>query len=225
MKGDAQTQRDVLDGLEWESSVESSQIGVTAKNGVVTLTGYVSHYPQKLEAERVAKSIIGVRAIANDIQVRLSELHERTDADIAVAAVNALEWHASVPNEMLKVTVRDGWVTLEGKVDWNYQRDAACHAVQHLVGVRGVTELIKISPKTSSAEIDSKIRAAFYRTAEVGARHVRARVEGSKVVLEGKVASWSERAEAERTAWSAPGIADVDNRLAVDEEIAVECLI
>ena len=216
MKSDTQLQHDVLDELEWEPSIDASKIGVTAKDGVVTLTGTVHFYPDKMEAERVAKSIAGVKAVANDIEIRLPGASERNDTDIATAALNALKWHTSMPEDKVKVTVRNGWITLEGQVDWQYQRDAASDAVRVLVGVKGVANSITLAAKPKPKDVRAKIESAFKRSAEVDASHVRVETHDGTIVLKGKVSSWSERSEAERVAWTAPGVATVDNRLAVE---------
>ncbi len=215
MKTDKQLQHDVIDELEWEPSIDASKIGVTAKEGVITLTGDVSRYSEKMEAEKLAKSIAGVKAVANDIEVRLPGASERNDTEIASAAINALKWHASIPNEKIQLTVRNGWVTLDGEVDWQYQRQAARDAVCYLTGVKGVTNNITLKAQPVARDIKTKIETAFKRKAEVDANHVHVDTAGRKVTLRGDVASWSEYSEAERVAWAAPGVADVDNELTV----------
>lgn len=216
MKTDTQLQRDVLDALDWEPSIEASKIGVTAKDGIVTLTGSVSFYADKHEADRIAKSVAGVKAVADDIEVRLPGSNERNDTDLAAAVVNALKWHTSIPEGKLKVTVRDGWITLDGEVDWQYQRQAALDAVRFLVGVKGVANSITLAAKPKPKDVRAKIESAFKRSAGVDASHVRVETHNGTILLKGKVSSWSERAEAERVAWAAPGVATVDNRLVVD---------
>ena len=216
MKTDSQLQKDIQDQLEWEASIENAgQIGVTTKNGIVTLTGYVANYTEKMAAERVAKLIVGVKAIANDLEVRLLKFNERSDTDIATAAVYALKWHAAITDEHIKVTVRNGQITLEGKVDWNYQREAACDAVRSLIGAKGLINLLTIVPKVQPGEVAGKIESAFKRSAEVDARRVHVEAHDGTVVLSGKVTSWSERDEAERAAWSAPGVTKVENHVTV----------
>jgi osmotically-inducible protein OsmY len=215
MKTDSQLQHDVIDELEWEPSVDSSKIGVTAKSGVITLTGAVPRYVEKMEAERLAKSIAGVKAVANDIEVRLPGASERNDTEIASAALNALKWHTSIPDDKLKVTVRNGWVTLEGNVDWQFQRQAARDAVCHLMGVKGVVNDIVITAKPKAKDIKTKIEAAFKRKAELDASHVQVDAFDGAVKLKGNVDSWTEFSEAERVAWAAPGVASVDNELTV----------
>lgn len=215
MKSDAQLKHDVTDELEWEPSVDASQIGVGVKGGIVTLTGEVSHFAEKTEAERLVKTVAGVKAVANDIEVRVPGISAQNDREIAEAAVNALRWHTSIPSDNVKVTVRDGYVTLEGTVEWQYQREAVQNSVRFLKGVKGVASLIKLAVKPKPKDIKSKIEAAFTRNAEVDADHVQVETDDGTVILKGKVGSWTELAEAERVAWTAPGVTDVDNRLTV----------
>ncbi len=215
MKKDTDLRRDVLDELEWEPSIDAARIGVTTHNGVVTLNGIVKTYTEKLAAERAAERVQGVKAIANDIEVKLPGAHERTDSDIAEAAVNALSWKTMVPEGKIKVAVTKAWITLEGEVDWQYQKDAAFDAVHFLVGVRGVTNLISVRPRASATEVKSRIEAAFRRSAELDAQNVQVETHDGKVTLRGNVHSWSERQQAARTAWAAPGISEVENLIAV----------
>jgi len=215
MKKDTDLRRDVVDELEWEPSIDAAEIGVTAHDGVVTLTGTVHSFTQKLAAERAAKRLQGVKALANDIDVRLPGTAERTDSDIARMAVDALKWRTVVPSDRVKVLVKSGWITLEGEVDWQYQKDAAFDAVHHLVGVKGVTDMITLKPRVSAIDVKSRIEAAFRRSAEVDAQKVQVETRDGKVTLRGAVHSWSEREDAERTAWAAPGVTLVDNLLAV----------
>jgi osmotically-inducible protein OsmY len=215
MKNDLDLRRDILAELEWEPSLDAAEIGVTAHEGIVTLTGAARSYTEKLNAEHAVRRVRGVKAIANDIEVRLPGHAERTDTDIAAAAVGALKWKASVPQDRIEVTVTKGWITLEGEVDWQYQSDAALVAVHHLVGVKGVTNLITVQQRVSATEVKSRIEAAFLRSAELDARNVRVETRGGKVTLRGDVHSWSERQEAERTTWAAPGVVQVENLIAI----------
>ena len=215
MKRDSQLRLDVLDELKWQPAVDASQINVTAHNGAVALTGSVSRYAEKMEAERIAKRVLGVVAITNDIEVRLAPADQRADSKIANGAVNALTWHTWIPHERIEVTVRDGLVTLKGTVDWQYQRTSAQEAVGHLDGVRDVTNLIALTTKPQPIDIAGKIESAFKRCAEVDARHVKVEARDNTVVLEGNVSSPLELEEAERVAWAAPGVTKVDNRLTV----------
>lgn len=183
---------------------------------MVTLTGAVANCGEKMTAERVVKRVYGVKAVANDIEVKLPCMSERSDADIAAAAVHALQWYASVPEDRIQVTVRNGWVTLEGSVDWWYQKDTAERAVRNLVGLKGVTNDVKVKPGVKSADVKDKIEAAFKRSAEIDARRVRVEAHNGTAILSGNVRSWAEREEAERAAWAAPGVAAVENRITVE---------
>ncbi len=215
MKNDLELRRDVTDELEWEPSIDAAEIGVTAHDGVVTLTGAVKCYTDKLTAERVTKRVQGVKAIANDIEVRLPGTAERTDSDVARVAIEALKWKTFAPEGRIKVVVQKGWITLEGDLDWQYQRDAAFEAVHNLVGVKGVTNLVAVKPRVSATALKSRIEAAFRRSAEIDAHKVQVETYDAKVTLRGDVHSWSEREEAERTAWSAPGVQRVENLIAI----------
>lgn len=215
MKTNTELQRDILEELQWEPSVDAAEVGVTVHDGVVTLAGRVPTFAEKLAAERATQRVVGVKAVANDLEVLPHGQGKRTDSDIATAAVDALEWHASVPSERIKVIVSKGWVTLDGEVDWQYQKKAAKNAVRHLLGVRGIVDNIAVKPKITAAEVKSRIDAAFRRSAEVDADKVQIEVDGGRIVLRGEVRSWSERQEAERTAWAAPGVTAVENRIAV----------
>jgi osmotically-inducible protein OsmY len=210
-------QREVLDELKWEPSINAAEIGVAVKDGVVTLSGYVDSYTQKLAAEKAVKKVRGVRAVAEEIEVRIPMVTRRTDADIARAALNALHWHVQVPEERIKVKVENGWVTLEGELDWAYQRDAAMTCVRDLTGVSGVTNLLTVRPKVKIQEIKTKIGEAFKRSAELDANRIVVEVINRKVRLSGKVHSWTERDEAARIALAAPGVSVVENRIAVSE--------
>jgi osmotically-inducible protein OsmY len=215
MKTDKQLQQDVLDDLRWDPSVEASKIGVAASSGVVTLTGSVPTYFQKQNAERISKRVAGVRAVANDIEVHLPTSTEKTDADVATAALHALKWDAAVPDEKIKLTVSKGWVTLEGAVDWNYQRESAEKAIEKLVGVKGVSNRIAVSPHIKAKEVLSEIKAALHRYADVEARSIEVESADSTVTLKGQVRSWAERKEVESAAWMAPGVTQVKNEIVV----------
>jgi osmotically-inducible protein OsmY len=208
---DQEVQTDVLAELRWDLSAAAKDIGVAVKDGVVTLTGTVDTYLNKWKAERAAHRVSGVIAVANDISVRT--IGERTDSDIAAAAAYALKWNASIPAEKIHVTVEKGWVTLEGEVEWQYQKQEAERAVRGLWGVKGVSNLVTVKPLASPADLKKKIEDALVRNAEVDANNISVEVQGSKIILKGKVRSWAERQEAERTAWLAPGITSVDNQI------------
>ncbi len=212
---DKEIQEAVLRELEWEPLVKSTEIGVAVKNGIVTLAGTVDSFAKKYNAERAAKRVNGVKAVVNDLEVKLPFDSERTDEDIAKAAVNALSYHTAVPSEQIKVTVSNGWITLEGNVEWNYQKEEAEDAVRYLTGVKGVSNLITVKPKVSPTEVRAKIEEALRRTAEVDAQHVTVEVQGNKVILRGTVHSWAEREAAERAAWRAPGVSQVENLIIV----------
>ena len=212
---DRDLQRHVQSAFDWEPSVESSDVGVSVDNGIVTLRGDVRSFAEKEAAERVALRVYGVRAVANDLTVQIPSAAERTDSDIAQAAVNALQWHTSVPDKHITVVVRNGWVTLSGNVDWQFQKDAAARAVRDLMGVRGVTNTIAIQPRVKAGDVQAKIEAAFRRSAEIDARRVNVAVKDATITLSGNVRSWAERQEAEKAAWAAPGVAQVDDRLTV----------
>jgi osmotically-inducible protein OsmY len=208
---DQEVQTDVLAELRWDLSVQAKDIGVAVKDGVVTLTGTVDSYLNKWKAEQAAHRVNGVYAVANDITVRT--IGERTDSDIAAAAVHALKWDSSIPPEKIHVTVDQGWVTLKGEVEWQYQREEAERTVRRLWGVKGVSNLITVKPLASPADLKKKIEDALVRSAQLDANQIKVEVQGSKAILKGKVRSWAERQEAERTAWLAPGISAVDNQI------------
>jgi osmotically-inducible protein OsmY len=213
MKTDSELRRDVERELEWDPSIDARNIGVAAKNGVVTLTGYVSSYADKWRAERIAKRVSGVTALANEIEVKLST--ERTGPDIAEAARAALKADSRLPADRIKVIVERGWVTLEGTVDYYYQKSAAESDVRYIAGVRGVTNALVVTPKVSPTDIRMKIEEALKRSAQLDANRISVETEGSKVILSGTVRSWAEREEAEMAAWAAPGVTQVENKIKV----------
>jgi len=215
MKSDSEIERDVRDELKWDPDLDASDIAISVKDGVVTLAGFTHSYADRLEAESAAKRVAGVKAVANDIEVRLPSIDQRPDPDIARDAVAALKQELPISHEKIKAVVKDGWITLEGDAEWQYQKTAAENAVRKIKGVKGVINVITVKPNLEPAEIKSKIMDAFKRNAEVDADHISVEANGGEVVLKGTVRSWIEREEAERVAWSAPGVTRVDDRIVV----------
>lgn len=215
MKTDAQLKKDVNAELEWEPSINASQVGVAVQDGVVTLTGHLDTYIEKYAIEKAVQRVEGVKAVAVEIDVKLDPGHKRSDSEVALGAEAALKWHALVPEERIKVRVEKGWVTLRGEVDWDYQRLNAEKAVRPLTGVLGVTNAITLKSSTTPSNVASRIREAFTRHAQREAKRIEVIVNGSVVTLQGAVDSWSERAAAYGAAWSAPGITTVINEIEV----------
>jgi osmotically-inducible protein OsmY len=215
MRTDSDIKRDVEAELRWDRDIDPTDIGVAVKGGVVTLTGFVRSYSQKYQAELIAKRVLGVVGLANDIVVRLPSENQRPDPEIARDAVAALKTELPYSSQNIKVTARDGWLTLEGNAEWNYQRTRAEEAVLRIKGVKGVSNLIVLRPRVAPSEIKSKIEEAFRRNAELDANRISVEANGSEVILKGSVRSWAERQEAERAAWRAPGITKVDNRITI----------
>ena len=215
MRLDSDIKRDVEDELRWDPDIDATDIGVTVRNGVVTLTGFVRSYAQKTQAEVDAKRVAGVSAVANDIEVRLPAIDARPDSEIARDAVSALKSELPYSSEKIKVVVKNGWITLEGAVEWNYARERAQSAVRRVRGVMGVTNSIVLKPTVAPHEIRRKIEDALRRSAELDASRITVEATGGEVILRGTVRSWAERQEAERAAWAAPGVTRVDNRVTV----------
>lgn len=215
MRSDNEIKRDVEDELKWNPDIVSTDVAVAVKNGVVTLTGFMPSYMQKYEAEKAAKRVAGVVGVANDIEVRLPSVDERPDPEIARDAVTELKKRLPVSWERIKPIVKDGWVMLEGEVEWNYQRQTAEDAVRSIKGVKGVTNSILLKPQAKPTDIKKKIEEAFRRNAEIDASRIQVEAHDGTVVLKGNVRSWAEREEAERAAWAAPGVIKVDDRISV----------
>lgn len=212
---DLHLRQTILDELEFEPSIDAADIGVAADNGIVTLTGHVRTYAEKEAAERVVRRVKGVRGIAAEIEVRIFGPKETDDDDIARRAVKMLDWNVSVPKDAVQVRVLKGWVTLRGEVEWQYQKNAAYDAVRDLAGVVGVSNLVELTPRIIATDVKKRIEDAFQRDAALEAGAIKIDVKDRKVTLSGKVKTWSERQAAERAAWSAPGIAILDDRLTV----------
>lgn len=213
MISDSDVKNGVEHELEWDAGLDAAGLAVAVKSGVVTLTGVVPHYSDKVQAERAAKRVKGVYGLANEIEVRIGS--ERSDADIAREAVAALQMQLPISAESIKTIVENGHIRLEGKVHWNYQRERAHAAVRHLQGVKSVLNLIAIAPVVASKEVRGAIQAAFHRNAQLEANRITIQASGGEVVLNGTVKTWAEREEAERAAWMAPGVASIRNEITV----------
>ena len=215
MQLDSDIEHDVESELKWDPDIDASDIGVAVKNGVVTLTGFVRSYSQKYQVEKATKRVKGVLGVANDIEVRLPSLNERTDPEIARAAVEAIKDELPSSHQNIKVVVKNGWLTLEGSIEREYQRDRVEAIVRKLKGVKGVSNMLALKPRVAPSEIKTKIEEAFRRSAEIDADRISVTASGGEVVLSGTVRSWAERHEAERTAWRASGVTKVENRITI----------
>jgi osmotically-inducible protein OsmY len=215
-KTDAQLLRDVVDELKWDPTLGGAEIGVAAKDGVVTLSGQLDSYAKKYAAERAAERVAGVRAIAEDLTVKVASSFLRSDTEIAHAVVNALKWDVEVPDDRIKSKVENGWIWLEGDVEWQYQKTSAERAVRYLTGVRGVSNLITVKPKkVSTFEVNQKIKDALKRSAEMDANRITVQAADGEVTLRGTVRSFAERVDAERAAWAAPGVTKVRDEILI----------
>ncbi|OQP63761.1 ornithine aminotransferase [Niastella vici] len=218
MKSDIQIQQDVMDQLKWEPDLNAAEIGVGVRNGIVTLSGIVDTYSKKIAAEDAAKKIAGVRAVAEDIQVGMSPTYRKTDTEIADAVLFALRWNTSIPDQKIKVKVEDGVVSLEGEMEWDYQRNEAKQAVEKLAGVSRINNYISVRPSVKPVNVKEQITAALIRSATIDSEKIAVETDGGKVILRGKVRSIAEREDAENAAWAAPGVNSVENDLVVEEE-------
>jgi osmotically-inducible protein OsmY len=216
MRSDRDIKRDVEDELRWDPDIDSTDIAVNVNNAVVTLTGFVRSYMQKYEAEKDAKRVAGVAGVANDIEVRPPDIDDRPDPEIARDAIARIKSELPYSWDKIRTVVSKGWLTLEGEVEWYYQRQRAEDAVRRVRGIRGVTNSIEIKPQVAPAEIRRKIEDALRRAAEIDASRVTVEASGGEVILRGTVRSWAERQEAERVAWAAPGVTKVDNRITIN---------
>jgi len=216
MKKNEDLQRDVQDAIKWEPLLNAAEIGVTAKDGVITLTGIVDSYAKKSEAEDAAKNVSGVKAVIEKIEIRFGNVGEKTDSEIASEIINALKWNWEVPNDKIKVKVENGWVTLEGDLEWNYQKEAAKKSVSNLVGVKGVTNYISIKSENKDLIEKEDIERAIARNWSLDDQKIQVKVATNRVVLNGTVHSWYQKDEAGRIAWNAPGVWAVDNELLVE---------
>jgi osmotically-inducible protein OsmY len=221
MKTDLEIQTNVMNELKWEPFLNSSEIGVAVKDGVVTLSGTVNAYSKKISAENAAKRVFGVKAVAEEIEVRLSPSDRKNDSDIAAAIVDALKWQSAVQENRIKVKVENGWVSLDGEVEWEFQREAARNVIINLNGVWAVTNNIRVVPKLTATDIKQKIALALQRDATIDSQKIKVEARGSKVILSGSVRSWVERKDAEQAAWCAPGVSSVENNIELKSEILV----
>lgn len=211
--GDKLIRQNIIDELDFDPSIDAAHIGVAVENGVVTLTGHVGSYTERVAAEKAAQKVRGVRGVVEEIQVRFDGETPPRDEDIAQRAVQMLDWSVTVPKGTVQVKVQNGWVTLSGKVDWQYQKEEAYRSIRRLAGVAGIMNTIEVAPKASAPDVRSKIMAALKRNAELEADAIRVTGKDAKVVLEGKVNAWYERELAENAAWSAPGVRAVEDHL------------
>lgn len=213
MKSDSSLQHDVLEEFAWDPMIDHAHIGVTAENGIVTLTGHVPDYTQKLAAEKAARRVMGVRAIAEEIEVRFLGEPQSADSEIAQRILSMLSWSVAVPHDKLSLKVEHGWVTLSGKVEWNYQKTAAHRTAGAIAGVKGVSNQIEVEESASAFDVRDRIMSAFKRSSAVDANAINVAVSGGTVKLSGQAHGWNERKDAENAAWSARGVTDVQDNI------------
>lgn len=215
MKSDIELQRDVMDEILWEPILHAAEIGVIVKQGVVTLVGSVKNYAEKIAAENAAKRVKEVNTVVMDINIRMANECRRTDKDLTKAALNALKWSSFVPEDRLKLKIENGWITISGEVEWQFQKESATSAVEHLVGVRGVSNFIKVRPVLNTILVKDVIKKALERSADIDADKIDIKLSGGKILLTGKVRSWGQRKEVERAVWATPGVIDVNDQLTI----------
>lgn len=219
MKKDIEIQKDVIDELSWTPLLNGNEIGVAVKNGIVTLSGIVDSYPKKIKAERVVRNIEGVRGIAEDITVKIRETDKKTDSEIAQAVLHELDWHCNLDPQKIKVLVEDGIVTLDGIVDWDFQRKTAAKAIWNIKGVCGITNNIRVSDAPPPSDLQNKIKSTLNRHANIDSNNIHVAVLGHKVTLTGKVSSFNEKLSAEKAVWSSPGVTEIENLLECEDEL------
>lgn len=219
MKKDFEIQKNVMEELSWTPLLNANEIGVAVKNGIVTLSGIVDSYPKKIKAERVTRNVAGVRGIAEDIIVKVKASDKKTDSEIAQAVLHELEWHSNLDPQKIKVFVEDGIVTLEGTVNWDFQRKSASKAIWNIKGVSGIINNIRVVDVAPPADLEHKIKSAFHRHAHLDSNNINVAVRGHKVTLTGKVCSVAEKLDAEKAVWSSPGVTEIENLLLCDEEL------
>lgn len=215
MKSDSALRQDILDELDFEPAIDPNDIGVAVEDGIVSLSGHVPSYPQKMIVERVVSRVKGVKGLAEEIEVRFPGSIGVSDDEIAKRAVDVLEWSTLVPDDRVQVKVQNGWLTLTGVLDWHYQKTGAAEALKGIRGVTGISNRIELRPRVSSLDVKQRIESALRRSAHLEASGIRVNIDGNKVILEGRVKAWSERRLAERAAWATPGVTAVDDRLTV----------
>jgi len=215
MKTDTDIQKDVMDELKWDPIMQSAEIGAIVQDGIVTLVGYVDNYSQRLAAENAVKRVKDVRAVAIDLAISLPDEQRRSDTDLAAAALNALKWSSFVPEDKIRLKVDGGWITMEGEVEWQFQKESAYSAVSDLIGVHGVINRINVRPNITPVIVKDVIKKALERSADIEADSINILTDGGRIVLKGKVRSWAERKEVERAVWATPGVIEVKDELII----------